>query len=208
MKRVGIGLALALGLASSSAHAAVDDALPPAPEPRPLGKQEVGVRVGAQLGLGEVSPGGVRLGGVFLYRLADAWWFDGDAAVAFGRDQRECGPAGATDPTLECDHGVLDGFSLRLAVGARYVLDARPSGFVPYLRGGVYGGAASFGEDDVGGPTFGLTAAGGLRIRVADPVALVGEAQLDAGWAFYGGDIGTRGTLALTVLFGVDFALE
>jgi hypothetical protein len=168
--------------------------------PQGMDKQELGPRLGLQLGLGPAAAGGMRVGGAYLYRMAESWWFEGQLSTAFGSSEEACGPSG-------CSHGVVDGFGLRLAAGVRYVFPAAPSGFQPYLGAAPTLGYQHFAGDDLSAWVVGGQASGGLRIKVSDAVALTGEAQLDLGVGFYDKDEGRKAVVALSVLFGVDFAL-
>ena len=173
----------------------------------PVAKQEIGLRTGAQIGFPSLGAGGLRLGGVYLYRLNENTWFDGEVAVAFGSDARECYYSRAESLTLVCAHGGFDGFSMSVAGGLRWFLDPRESGFHPYVRAGIGLSYAGFSEDGVSG--VGLVAQGGAggRFRVTDTIAVSGEALLLLGPGLYNSELGLRLLGGLVVQFGVEFAL-
>ena len=86
--------------------------------------------VGA-VGGGGATPGGMRVGGRFLYRLAEHDWFDGGMAFTFGRGTAGCGAVGPD--AMSCQHGVADGFAGDLSFGVRRDLGGQ-AGFVPFAR--------------------------------------------------------------------------
>ncbi len=173
----------------------------------PVAKQEIGARLGAQIGLSSLTPGGFRLGGVFLYRLDETTWFDGEAAVSFGADPRTCFYTRAEELTLECDHSGFDGFGMTVGGGLRFFLERRASGFHPYVRTGLGLSFASFSADGVGGAAlFGWGGAGG-RFRIAPRVAIGAEALLLLGPGLYDSELGVQLFGALVVQFGIEIAL-
>ena len=179
----------------------------PAAAEAPMGKQEIGLRLGAQVGLSSLTPGGVRLGGVYLYRMDETTWFDGEASTAFGAGGSGCFYDRSENLTLVCHHGGFDGFGMSLAAGVRYVLTEQASGFLPYLRAGAGLSYAGFSDDSVSGVgLFGYGGAGG-RFRVAPGVAIGGEALLLLGAGLYNSDLGGRLLAGLVVQFGVEFTL-
>jgi len=175
--------------------------------PEPVAKQEIGARTGAQIGFPSLSAGGLRVGGLYLYRMADNTWFDGEVAFAFGSDARECYYTRAESLTLACAHGGFDGFGMSVAGGLRWFLARRASGFHPYVRTGVGLSYAGFAEDEVAGVALlGFGGAGG-RFRVTDTVAVGGEALLLLGPGLYDSDLGLRLLGGMVVQLGVEFAL-
>jgi hypothetical protein len=182
--------------------ALADDQAPP-----PVAKQEVGARLGLQLDLGDYGAGGARVGGVWIYQLSEHWWFDSGADAVFGGSGGECFLSRDPGGTRVCDRGAVDGFAFDVTLGVRYAFAAPASGFVPYLHGGLGGGLASLGTDGVSGLRLSFWAGAGLRRRVTDTVAIVGEAQLQLGPALLSDDVGTRAFLEGALVFGVDFAL-
>jgi hypothetical protein len=195
---VMLGLALA-GPAWAQAEEAVEDET----TAEPTGDMALGARLGMQFGVGGATPGGLRIGGAFLHRLADEWWFDGEASFSFGGGGMECDLA----MDLECDHGLADGAGAQAIASVRWVLPAYAGGFEPYLRGGAGVGLASFGDDEVTGLALIGQAAGGGKFRVAERVSVGAEAALFIGPGFFSDDLGTLGYGGLIVQGGVEIDL-
>jgi len=201
-----------LAVLAAAGTASAEEAAPPAEaaeaaSDEPVGKQEIGLRLGAQLGWTDLTPGGLRVGGVYLYKLDDITWFDGEAATSFGSGESACFYSRAEELTLVCNHGGLDGFSMSVSAGVRLFYVRRASGFHPYLRGGAGLSYAGFSGDEVSGAVlFGYGGAGG-RFRVAPRVAVGGEALLVLGPGLYNSDLGLQLLGGLVVQFGVEFAL-
>jgi hypothetical protein len=191
----------------------------PAPEPTPAGEagddgdglnddggvrdQELGVRTGLVSG-GRVTPGGLRIGGHYLYQLTDEDWFDGALLFTFGGGPAACFRDRQDD--LVCDHGRLEGFAGELAVGVRRFFPAR-GGFVPYARVGAALRVVRFGDDDVTGLAVPLTGGAGMRIRVAPWVAVAAEAQLELGGGLFSRGLGLEPQAGLAIGGAVEFAL-
>lgn len=173
----------------------------------PVAKQEIGPRLGVQVGVGGVAPGGVRAGGVFLYRLDETTWFEGEAAFSFGGGGASCWYDRSENLTLVCDHGAFDGFGMSFGGGVRVFLDRQPSGFHPFVRGGLSLGFVRFGDDAVSGVPLTISGGAGLRLRVADRVAVLGEAMALLSPGLYNRDLGLQFSGGLVVQFGVELAL-
>jgi hypothetical protein len=190
---------------AASAWAQAEEALAGETAAEPSRDMALGARVGMQLGVGRVTPGGLRVAGVFLHRLDADWWFDGEAAFSFGGGGMECRPSATGD--LECDHGLVEGAGAQGIAGVRWSLGRAPSGFEPYLRGGVGLAYASFGDDEISGlAILGQLAAGG-RFRIADRIAVGAESAVFFGPGFYSDDLGTVGYGGLIVQGGVEIDL-
>jgi hypothetical protein len=172
-------VALAL-LAPAAAHA--DGVLPD------IGDREISAVVGAASG-SRTTPGGFRVGGRFLYQLSDQDWFDGAVAFTFGSGTAAC--FRDRSDTFVCDHGLADGFSGELGAGIRRFF-AGNGGFRPYARLGVAARVIRFGADDVTGFAIPIEAGGGVRVRVADDVAVGGEASLEIGPGWLGHGLGAQ----------------
>ncbi len=194
-------LILAVVLAAAPAAAQEEDASTP-------GLLEIGGKVGTQLGLGGYTPGGLRFAGVFLYRMAEETWFDGELGFTFGSSDRACIPDPVFQLGRSCSHGAFDGFSTQLRLGARYPFWELEGGVVPYVRGGVGIDFVNFAGDDVGGFALPLWAGGGGRWRVSEIVTIGGDAFLSFGPAFFGEDVGTKGVFALGVQVGAEIRLQ
>jgi hypothetical protein len=204
-------LALALALvavwpARARAEYPVEAPAPvePAPADEPA-HEEIGARLGFQSGLGGLTPGGLVLGGVFLYRMSTSTWFDGGASFVFGGGAAACYTDRQGDFT--CDHGIVDGFGMNFDLGVRVPLARRKGGLLPYVRGGISLAYARFGDDDVTGVGLPLWASVGGRFRVANRVTVGGEALLRLGFGLYNHDQGLEALAALGVQFGVEFEL-
>ena len=167
----------------------------------------LGARLGLQLGVGGATPGGLRVGGVYLHRLTDDWWFDGEAAFSFGGGGMECELSPPIGEAPGCDHGLADGTGLQAIAGARWVIPRGADGFQPYARGGVGLGMASFGDDEVNGLALLAQIAGGGRFHVAERLAVGAEAALFLGPAFFSDDLGTLGYGGLVIQGVVEFEL-
>ncbi len=166
------------------------------------------VALAADLGAsggGGTTPGGMRLGGRYLYRMADQDWFDGGVAFTFGAPATGCGripPDGMT-----CDHGIADGFAGDLTLGLRRELRGQGA-FTPFVRGGVFGRVLRFAADDVSGAAAGVDIGAGVAARVGKDLALVGSGGAFAGRAWLGGGVGGTGQLGMIVTIGAELRMR
>jgi hypothetical protein len=174
--------------------------------PAGAAEQELGARLGAQISATDTTPGGLRLGGVYLYRMTERTWSDSAAAFTFGAGGAECYIP--RDGGFTCAHGIADGFSFQVASGLRWYPDLGGGDAQPYLRGGLGLGIVRFGADEVTGLAIPLFAGAGVRFAVTEKVTLSGEAQLDVGPALFNHDLSFQPYLAMTILFGVEISLE
>ena len=172
-------IALALVLAPAIARA--DDAVLP-----DIGDREIGAQVGVATG-SRTTPGGLRVGGRFLYQLSDQDWFDGEVSFIFGGGTAACFLD--RSDAFVCDHGLADGFATELGGGVRRFF-AGNAGFRPYVRLGLGARVVRFGADDVTGFAIPIAAGAGLRVRVTDDVAVGGEASLEVGPGWLGHGLG------------------
>ena len=200
-------LALGLGLVAATATVArAEDAGTTAAGP--AGDDDVQVGLAGEIGAvggGGSTPGGLRVGGRYLYRLADRDWFDGGVAFTFGQPAAGCGrvpPAG-----MSCDHGVADGFAGDLSLGLRRELPGQ-KGFTPFVRGGGFARVLRLEEDDVGGAALGLELGAGVAAAVGRDVRVHGAVGGFAGTAWLGGDLGRAGQLGMTVNVGAELRLR
>jgi hypothetical protein len=160
--------------------------------------------VGA-VGGGGATPGGMRVGGRFLYRLAEHDWFDGGMAFTFGRGTAGCG---AVEPdAMSCQHGVADGFAGDLSFGVRRDLGGQ-AGFVPFARVALFGRVLRFAYDDVTGAAAGGGGGVGIRAAVRPGLAVVGGATAFAGMAHLSDDIGAAGQLGLSIAAAAEFRMR
>jgi len=158
-----------------------DDAIDPG-----VAERELGVLVGIASG-SHVTPGGLRVAGRFLYQLSDTDWFDGVAAFTFGGGDAAC--YRDRSDRFTCDHAALDGFAGELGAGIRRFVGGRDQ-FRPWLRLGATVRVARFGADDVTGVALPITAAAGVRLRIADRIALGAEFAVEAGPALFNHGLG------------------
>jgi hypothetical protein len=172
-----------------------------------LADDEPQVAIGAEIGAsggGGSTPGGLRVGGRYLYRLADHDWFDGGVGFTFGAPVGGCGrvpPDG-----MACDHGVADGFAGDLALGVRRHLRGQGA-FSPFVRGGAFGRVLRFAADDVSGAALGLEAGAGVAATMRRDLAIVAGAAAFAGRAWLGSGVGSTGQLGMTVSVGAELRL-
>ena len=192
------GLILALVAAAPGGARAEDDVLAD-----PAGEQELGGSLGVEAG-GRTSPGGLQLGGNYLYRLSDEDWFDGGVTITYGGGGAEC--FRDREGELLCDHGLVDGFAAELSGGVRRVFSGQDR-FAPFARAAVGLRVATYTADDVTGLAIPLILGGGVRAVVEDWIAVVGGADLRVGPAFFEGDVGTEPHLTLSVHAGAEFRL-
>jgi hypothetical protein len=209
-------LIVAAGLAAATPAAAQDepeselvpayeDPLPdvgeaPGPE---VGERELGATLGIAVGGGH-TPGGLRVGGDYLYQLSDLDWFDGIVQFTFGSGGASCFRDRFDE--LICDHGVVDGVSTDLGAGIRRFFPGQGA-FRPWVRPAAGIRLSRFGDDDLTGAGLFVSAAGGVRARVTDTIAVGGQAALELGGALFNRGLGPQLQLGLAVSFGVDFVL-
>lgn len=165
----------------------------------------LGAEVGAGAGSGGNTPGGMRLGGRYLYRMTDHDWFDSSVAFTFGAPATGCT---RTPPDgMSCDHGLADGFSGDLSLGLRRDLPGQGA-FTPFVRGGVFGRVLRFAADDVSGAALGIDAGAGVAAVVREGLAVVGTAGGFAGRGWLGGGVGGAGQLGMIVTVGAELRLR
>lgn len=173
-------------------------------EDGPAGNQELGAELGLALG-GGVTPGGLQLGGRYLYRLADVDWFDGAVGFTFGGGQASC--FRDRDDSLVCDHGALDGIAVDVSAGIRRYFAGRNK-FHPYLHGGVAARVLTYGDDDLLGFAVPLWVGGGVRAEVSEGVSVGGGAMLLAGPAWLDRGLGLEPQVSLAISAGVEFRID
>ena len=151
-------------------------------------------------GGGVSTPGGLRVGGHYIYRLDDRDWFDSSVAFTFGGRGEACmdGAAGA----MPCDRAVTDGFAADLAMGVRRELAPR-RGFTPFVRAAAFARALRF--TDVGGFAAGGELGAGVRAPVGGQLALVAGATGFLG-ARLTGDADRQ--LGMTVTVGAEVGMR
>ena len=205
---LGSGIATAAPAETPSAPgtAAGDGAASAAPAAdwTPAGERELGMRLGLATG-GRVTPGGVRMTGVMLYRVSENDWFEGSMGFTFGR--RGDGCFIARDGAFTCTHGALDGAAADLMVGIRRFVAPREQ-FAPYLRAGVGLRLVRFPGDEVDGVAVPLVLGAGARARVSDRIAVGGDVALEAGAGLFDHALGVEPQLGLAVQATVELRLD
>jgi len=174
-----------------------DDAEPPA-------TQEIGGALGLAAG-GRVTPGGVHVDGVYLYRLSDQDWFVGGIGFTVGGGAAGCFRDRNNDTI--CDHGVLQGADGELRAGVRRYLPGRQS-FAPHAEAGVTLRLARYGDDHLTGVALPVWIGAGVRATVSPGIEVGGGARLEAGPALFGKHLGLEPQLGLVVTVGCDFAID
>lgn len=196
---LAFGLGIAVG--TSRAGEAWADGYQLADDQRSI---ELGGHLGVVTGGGS-SPGGLELGGNFLYRLSDIDWFEGGLRVVIGGGKAAC----FTDRQGHylCNHGPVDGRIGELSAGVRRYLLPQDA-FRPYaqLRLGLR--ISTFPGDDTTGVAIPLLAGFGVRGRVNELITVGGSAMLEGGVSLYTGKLGFEPLLALAIRFGVEFTLD
>jgi hypothetical protein len=170
----------------------------------PGGDIELGGRMGVTTG-GRATAGGLRFGGVLLYRLSSIDWFEGALDFTVGAGSAAC----FRDRTGEflCNHGSVSGRSLELGAGIRRFLAPREQ-FTPYAAVRLGARILSFPGDDVAGFAIPLTAGAGVRARVSELVAIGGGVAVELGLGWFTRDLGLQPQLGLTVQVGAELQLR
>ena len=188
----------------AASTAAADDRVAPAD----MKDQAIGAAIGVGGG-GRVTTGGVRILGHYLYQLSESDWFDGTATFNFGSGEPAC--FRDRDNDYVCDHSLVDGFSAEVAANVRRFIgreQVTQNGDVwPYLRLGVGLAIVRFADDEVTGLGIPIHAGGGLRMSVADGIAITAEATLDIGIGLFSQGLGLEPQVGGTVAAGVEFGL-
>ena len=186
---------------NSSQDSSVEDEATEAEKPS---AQQLGVRLGVGGG-GRVTPGGLYLGGVYLYRLTKADWFETGVSFSFGGGGTTC--FRDRDAELICDQGRLAGFSGEASAGVRRMLLGKGK-LTPYLRAGVSFRFVNFGDDELKGVAVPVWAGGGVRAEVTPGVSVVGDASLHVGPAWMGRGLGLEPQASFIVVFGAEFRVD
>lgn len=198
MSRFVIASSAALVLAAVAPAWAQSEA-----EEAPPSTQEIGAVLGLELG-GRVTPGGLHVGGRYLYRLSERDWLESGVGFSFGGGGAEC--FRDRDDRVLCDHGVVSGFGAEVSAGIRRTFAAQGQ-FVPYAHAGVGLRLVSFSADDLSGLGVPFFVGGGVRAQVHERVAVIGGAALRLGPGFFGRDLGAEPQLSLAITGGAEFRL-
>lgn len=202
---------VALVMTTAAGHAAADDRLTAGVDPLDDERQ---VALAADVGFsggGAATPGGLRVGGHYLYRLADHDWFDSSVAFTFGGRGDACTTAAArvldqpaVPAAIGCERALTDGFAADVVLGVRRELTPR-QGFTPFVR--VAGFARALRFTDVGGFAVGGQLGAGVRAPVRGALAVVAgaDAFLGAAWL---DPAAAEGQLGLIVSVGAEVAMR
>ena len=197
--------------ALAAGRAAADDRLTTAVDPVDDERQ---VALAADVGFsggGAATPGGLRVGGHYLYRLADHDWFDSSVAFTFGGRGDACTAVAArvleapvVPAPVGCERALTDGFAADVVLGVRRELTPR-QGVTPFVR--VAGFARALRFTDVGGFAVGGQLGAGVRAPVRGVLAVVAGADLFLGAAWLDPAAATR-QLGLIVSVGAEVAMR
>ena len=177
---------------------------PAEPPDHDIGDQAISAQLGLATGA-RATPGGLRIAGHYLYQLAEHDWFDGIASFTFGSSRAAC--FRDRSDRVVCSHGLADGAGVEVVGGVRRMF-APQGAFRPYARVGVGLGLARFADDSVSGFTINAHGGGGVRVKVAPSIAVVGEADLALGLGSFNRGVGSEPQVSLAVTAGVEFRLR
>jgi hypothetical protein len=170
----------------------------------PASDQEIGGRLGLALNLGGLGTGGAGLGGVFLYRVAEAVWIDSRAQVTAGGGGKDCYLA--RDRSVTCDPATVSGAAITLLVGPRVFL-APVRDLTPHLGGGAGVSYAVLAADDLAGIALPLWVSGGARRELRPGLWLGGELLVTGGPAHFTRGQGWGPFVAISAFATLDFGL-
>jgi hypothetical protein len=199
----------ALALCLAPAAALAQEQTPPAEEVTdsvisgPGITQRIGGRLGVEAG-GRSTPGGLHVGGSFLYLLDGPYWFDAGIGFTFGGGAAGCFRDRDNDGV--CDHGIASGFAAEVVASVRRELGSR-DGFTPYVRVGIAARLIAFGGDDVRGLGIPLIGSVGVRREVTDGIAVAAAFDLRTGWGFFNRSLGPEAHASASINAGVEFDL-
>ena len=166
--------------------------------------QAIGAEVGLAAG-GDLTPGGLRVAGHYLYQLSSRDWFDGVASFTYGGNGAGCYEDQMA--TTICDHGPTSGSSVEVAATVRRYFE-RQGAFMPFARAGLGIAIVHYGADNVSGLAFPIHAGGGVRARVAPTVSIVAQADLTLGIGAFSRSLGAETQLGMAVTAGAEFDLR
>ena len=196
----GVARAQSPGFGSPDAVSSTNDSAP-----ADMGDQAIAPMIGVAGG-GRTTPGGLYVAGHYYYQLSDQDWFDGSAAFLFGSGDADC--FRDRMDTVICEHGLADGYGVKVVAAARRFVPALSSGsFWPFVRLGVGSGIARFSDDDITGITFSLEGGAGMRASITETIALVAGADLELGLGTFGNGVGAEPQLGVHISAGAEFKL-
>jgi hypothetical protein len=195
------GLVIAAALATAGPAGADDGSAAGSDD---MGDQELGGQIGIALG-GDVTPGGLRAAGHYVYKLTDRDWFDSIIAFTYGGGSPQCfhDRSGA----LVCTHGLVDGDGVELVGEVRHLFAAQGA-FRPFALAGLGLGIVHFAADSLTGVAIPVHAGGGVRYAIATGVALVAEAELVAGLGILGRGLGAEPQFGAALTAGAEVRLR
>ncbi len=193
-----VGVALAVGNLGLAPAAWAEEAELPAVN------QELGADLAVASG-GRTTPGGLRVGGHYLYRMSTSDWFEGGFGFTLGGQDAAC----FRDRNSEfiCDHGGLAGVGLQATAGIRRYFVGQER-FAPFVRAGVGVRAVRFGEDDVSGLAIPVVLGAGFRRQMTDQVAVGVGAALEFGLGAFGDALGVEPQAGLVVGITTEVVLD
>jgi hypothetical protein len=169
-------------------------AAPESTTSRPAADQELGVRIGGGLGA-NVSPGGLEIAGLYLYRLAESDWLESSVGFTYGGSGNGC-----------CDHGLVSGFAGEVSAALRHFF-AESAGLYPYASLGLALRLVSYGDNDVRGLAWPFVVGGGARLPLGKGVSLVGGGLMRLGAGIYSDGMGVQPHVTVGIHVGMEFAL-
>jgi hypothetical protein len=175
----------------------------PTDAPPDVSDQGIAATLGIAAG-GRTTPGGLAIGGHYLYQMSAQDWFDGTATFTFGSGAAACFRDRMDD--IVCQHGFVDGTKAEIAANVRHYLGGREE-FWPYVRLGAGIAIVRYGDDDLTGIALPLHGGAGVRVSVADGVAVIAEAALELGIARFSRGLGVEPQLGASVMAGAEFRL-
>ena len=157
-----------------------------------------------------MTPGGLRIGGHYLYQLSSTDWFDGGAAFTFGGGSAAC--FRDRGDQYICNHGFLDGRGVEISASVRRVFASTRLASIgdlrPFARAGAGVALAQFSDDDVSGVALVLHAGGGIRAKVAPAVAVVVQGDLGVGIGRFGHGLAGEPVFGVAITAGAEFRLR
>jgi hypothetical protein len=199
---VAVGLVALVGWPASARAEQVAEATALASEPG--ADIELGGHMGVTTG-GGATAGGMRFGGVLLYRLSRLDWFEGVLDFTVGAGSAACFRDRAGE--FLCNHGSVSGRSLEIGGGVRRFLLPEEQ-FTPYAHVRVGARILSFPGDEVQGFAIPVVAGAGVRAQVSEFVTVGGGADLELGLGWFNHDLGVQPQVGLTVRVGAEFQLR
>jgi hypothetical protein len=179
------------------------DPAPTAPPNVKIAERELAAEIGIAAG-GRTTTGGLRFTGRLLYQLSSQDWFEGTANFTFGTGGAEC--FRDRDNVVVCEHGLLSGRSASVGGGIRRYFFANTK-YTPFARLAAAFGVSRFSTDELTGLTVTLHGGGGMRVAVANRIAVVVVGDVALGAGTFNRNVGTEPQLGFALSMGAEFAL-